>query len=111
MTEEPNASPTPAIVEAAARALCVHLTGSDGVWEDYVDDVQPVLAAITPLIEAAALEKAAKVADVWFHKPPEPKATPVAIGNAIATRIRALAPPAKEPDIGAANPSPASEGR
>jgi hypothetical protein len=49
----------PTIIEAAARAL-----RERGKYPHSYDDVaKAVLTAVTPMIEAAALEKAAKVAD------------------------------------------------
>ena len=58
----------PAIVEAAARAI--GCTDEDNVWEEipfdnrewYRELAMCVLVKVTPMIEAAALERAAKVA-------------------------------------------------
>jgi hypothetical protein len=57
----------PAIIEAAARAL----SADDGLsfWEpDELHDLaRAVLAAVTPLIEAAALERAAQMVESDFY--------------------------------------------
>lgn len=50
----------PAIIEAAVRAL---LEDEDIQLWDYPHIARCILAAVTPLIEAAALERAAKVAE------------------------------------------------
>jgi len=53
----------PAIIEAAARAMCEW----DGQPKDYdgwyLELAKAAVDAVTPLIEAAALERAAKVAE------------------------------------------------
>ena len=77
---------TDAIIEAAARAMCIR--EFPGKWdiisnesrEWYRDLARSSIAAVTPLIRAAALEEAAKVAEreeMW-------------LGDQIATDIRAL---------------------
>ena len=48
----------PAIIEAATQAMPSFWTENDKKWL-----VRDILAAVTPLIEAAALERAARVAD------------------------------------------------
>jgi len=75
---------TDAIIEAAARALKIRMT--------YADDARvlaiAVLTAVTPLIEAAALERAAKVAEDRAEKLDSNEAWGAAVD--IATAIRAL---------------------
>jgi hypothetical protein len=53
------------ILEAAARALFKRhaVKGGDHFWDDFVPDAEAVAAAVTPLIRAQALEKAAQVAE------------------------------------------------
>jgi hypothetical protein len=53
----------PAIIEAAARAVCSKTYTSSEGWYAYTDVAEAVLAAVTPLIRAAALERAAKMAE------------------------------------------------
>jgi hypothetical protein len=59
----------PDIIEAAARALCVHTTGGEKTWGYplergwYCGLAVAVLTAVKPLIRAAALEEAAQVAE------------------------------------------------
>lgn len=56
----------PAIVEAVARALLTHPLGETDdpeMRESFQALAEHVVTAAAPLIEAAALEKAAKVAD------------------------------------------------
>jgi len=53
----------PAIIEAAARAMCRDTKIPEARWHVFIGPVEPILAAVTPLIEAAALERAAKVAE------------------------------------------------
>jgi hypothetical protein len=75
-----------AIVEAAARALQME----DYNYHDPEDATRlatAVLAAVAPLIEAAALERAAEVAEV----------VPI-----IAARIRALISPSQSPSADSA---------
>jgi hypothetical protein len=56
---------TDAIIEAAARALQKFLgvDSSDIPSRPWLSQAEAVLAAVTPLIEAAVLEKAAVVAE------------------------------------------------
>ena len=79
----------PAIIEAAARALrdAVSDDGPVRGWQDYSRVATAVLAAVTPMIEAAALERAAKVAEE-HHKQPDPGSGTDAYW--IAAKIRAL---------------------
>jgi len=70
---------TDAIIEAAARAL------RESVGMSQYDRAEAVLAAVTPLIEAAVLEKAAKVAEEWTGQILSPT-----IGDHYALLIRAL---------------------
>jgi hypothetical protein len=79
----------PAIIEAAARALRDSHCEDNGspVWGEYCDMARAVLAAVTPLIEAAALERAAKVADS------RPDSLMKIEAREIAAAIRALIQP------------------
>lgn len=75
----------PAIIEAAVRAL---LEDEDIQLWDYPHIARCILAAVTPLIEAAALERAAQVAEKhtnWPATVPEQWAR-----EEIAAAIRAL---------------------
>ena len=91
-----------AIIEAAARALYAHDTRDDDAWkgrtwgfetksEDYFNLATTVLAAVTPLIRAEALEEAAQVAEnhSWGSPP-------------IGTAIRALKPASPSPSADSA---------
>jgi hypothetical protein len=72
-----------AIIEAAARALeC--LPGGDELHRDLA---LRVLSAVTPLIRAAALEEAAKVADFRGGLSPDPERI---IAKQVAAAIRSL---------------------
>jgi hypothetical protein len=73
----------PAIIEAAARAMCRDTKIPEARWHVFIGPVDPILAAVTPLIEAAALEKAAKFVEGWERYEFED------CGN-IAAAIRAL---------------------
>jgi hypothetical protein len=83
-----------AIIEAAARAL-FNFLGSDVSQDkrtnDYVNASRVVLAAVAPLIRAAALEEAAQVADKIEYMPPSTSFIQgkIAARN-IAADIRAL---------------------
>ena len=55
----------PAIIEAAERALDQNV--EDISTREIESAAIAVLAAVTPRIEATALEKAAKVADDYYH--------------------------------------------
>jgi hypothetical protein len=73
---------TDAIIEAAARAMPSFWTEQDKKWIAH-----DILAAVTPLIEADALERAAKVAE--DHEATEER-TLYLLRQKIAVAIRAL---------------------
>jgi hypothetical protein len=83
----------PAIIKAVARALCVHATGGERTWgfererEHYLKLAEAVLAAVTPLIEIAALERAAKGAEDCDGA--------YTTRERVAAAIRTLIPPAE----------------
>jgi hypothetical protein len=91
---------TSAIIEAAARALALTFDGIN-TWESYEERVrenyrvmaEAALAAVIPLIEAAALERAAKVAEDRDGNYSWPGASPAVLqrhSREIAAAIRAL---------------------
>jgi hypothetical protein len=86
---DPALIPDP-IIEAAARALLKH-----GAWDPYYSEQMAVavLAAVTPLICAAALEEAAKVAESHYYAPQ----AFTLISTEIAAAIRALKPASPSP--------------
>jgi hypothetical protein len=75
-----------AIIEAAARALRKEPILFDYPPDEHLEIVRVVLAAVAPLIEAAVLEEAAKVADAHYCVPQ----THTLISARIAAAIRAL---------------------
>lgn len=78
---------TDPIIEAAARAL-FNFLGSDVPQDkgsnNYVNASRVVLAAVTPLIEARTLERAAQEAEMYVGYAPR------GVGDMIAAAIRAL---------------------
>jgi hypothetical protein len=74
----------PAIIEAAAQAL------QKSVGMSQYGRAEVILAAVTPLIEAAVLEKAAKVAEDYDVKRVDGYLARDHIATAIAAAIRAL---------------------
>ena len=74
----------PAIIEAAARAMMSAEEWSS-FWSE--DDAKRLVAAAAPLIEAAALEQAAEVAEEY---PCSASSALPGAGDQIAAAIRAL---------------------
>jgi hypothetical protein len=91
----------PAIIEAAARAVSAAYL-KEITWEDqeeigrtfYRNLAKVVLAAVTPLIEAAALERADIITDAMIdaaiHSTPSPYEIDMADREAFATMVREI---------------------
>jgi hypothetical protein len=57
-----------AIIEAAARGLCRVINHPEDRWHMVAEPAERILAAVTPLIRAAALEEAAQIVKQWSGK-------------------------------------------
>jgi hypothetical protein len=84
----------PAIIEAAARALRDANIYDAPVWKTYHQMASAILAAVTPLIEAAALERADIITDAMIdaaiHSTPSPYEIDMADREAFATMVREI---------------------